>query len=412
MGIRLHTEYGKVNITAFLEYLLMALVVLYSSMWCLFVESQSNFFLRLAYPVLLVLIVLKVRVVSYGRLQRLILLAAALAVYLLGTRYNVARYGLYFVGPLLLLMLYIGMKDNEGDPFGLLYKLGDIVTVLTVISLVCFVFGTCLDVLPFKDTVSYYFAGYDRTCTTYFHLYYAAQTMLMFGHELVRNCGMFAEAPGFAMFLVIALATEVFFRVRPRLWRCGVIAAAALTTFSTKAILLVMLVVGIKVVIDRPRRIEWQRLKVLVLPLGGLVLLGAAAVLLIDKMNTASFFIRLDDLAASFKAFASSPLFGTGYYNDDSIIALFAYDRSNNGLSMGLAVLLAQGGLFLTAVYLVPMYLCIRRFCSGDRLRVAACFLVYIWLLFVSNMPFSFLSLFLLAFSMEAGQSELSHHIT
>lgn len=403
MTIRLRRPTPQLNIVAVLEYVLMALILLYNSMWCQFVSAQSNTFMRLAYPVLILLLLLRLRVIPIRRLNRLVILLALLALYLAGTRFNTVRYLLYYVGPLMLLLLYLGVKDNQGEPFDLLFKLDDIVCVLTVISLVCFVFGTCLDVLPGARVVEYYFANQDRSCTTYFHLYYAAQTMLMFGRDFVRNCGIFAEAPGFAIYLIIAFAVEMFLRDKPRLWRCAAICLAALTTFSTKAILLVLLVIGLKFLISPNKSVVMFRFKVVVLPAVAVVLLAAALILLKDKMNTDSFFIRLDDLFASAKAFRTSPLFGTGYYNDQSIIDQFNYSRPNEGLSMGLAVLLAQGGLFMMALYLVPMVWCIFRFPKEQRLRMLAFFVSYLGLLFVTNMPFSFLALFLLAFSFEAG---------
>ena len=407
--IRLRRLPKKVNITSILEYLLMALILLYSSMWSVFASAQSNTFIRFAYPVLAVLlvVVLWVRMLPRQRVQRLCLLAAVLAVYFLGTRYNLTRYLLYYAVPLLLLTLYMGIKDEQGKPFDLLYKLGDIVCALTVFSLICFIFGTCLGVLPGGHTIEYFFANDDRSCTTYFHLYYAAQTMLMFGRDFVRNCGIFAEAPGFAVFLVIALSTEMFLREKPRLWRCVVYYAAAITTFSTKAILLVLLVLGLKYVITRPGQVTAYRMKAVILPAGALLLAAVAMVLLIDKQNTDSFFIRLDDLFASAKAFATSPLFGTGYYNDQSIIDCFNYARPNEGLSMGVAVLLAQGGLFLLTFYILAMVGCVMRCPKAWRLRMASFFVTYFGLLFVSNMPFSFVAIFLLAFSMEAAHKPL-----
>ena len=403
MTIRLRRPAGQLNIVAVLEYVLMALILLYNSMWCQFVEAQSNAFIRLAYPVLLLLLVLRLRVIPLRQFNRLVILLALLAVYLVGTRFNTARYLLYYVGPLALLLLYLGVKDQRGEPFDLLYKLGDIVCVLTVISLICYVFGTCLGVLPGGRIVEYYFANQDRSCTTYFHLYYAAQTMLMFGRDFVRNCGIFAEAPGFAIYLIVALATETFLRDKPRVWRCAVFCLAGLTTFSTKAILLVLMVLGLKFLISPNKSVVMFRIKAVVLPAVAVVLFAAAFILLKDKMNTDSFFIRLDDLFASAKAFRTSPLFGTGYYNDQSIIDRFNYARPNEGLSMGLAVLLAQGGLFMMALYLVPMVWCILRFPKEQRLRMLAFFVSYLGLLFVTNIPFSFLALFLLAFSFEAG---------
>lgn len=404
MSIRLKGLPKQVNILTLLEYLLMMLVLLYSSMWTLFVPAKSNTFLRFAYPLLAVMLVLRMRVIKAPRWRRLVIIAALLAVYLVMTRFNVARYLLYFVAPLILLTLYVGLCDEKNAAFGLLYKLADIVLVLTVVSLVCYVFGTCLGLLPGARDTTYFWASETRTCTTYYHLYYEAQTVDIFGFHLVRNCGIFTEAPGFAVFLIFALATEIFLRSKARLWRIGVLCAAILTTYSTKAILIAVVVFGLQYLITTPRTILWRRFKMVVVPVVCVTVAAIAIILLKDKMNTDSFFIRLDDLFSSLKAWRTSPIFGTGYYNDDSVIAQFAYPRPNNGLSMGLPVLLAQGGLFLVAFYIGAAVTCTARLSGYPRRQMASFFVTYFVLMFVSNIPFSFLAMLLLAFSVEGAR--------
>lgn len=404
MGERLKACVKQVNILTLLEYLLMLLVLLYSSMWALFVPAKSNEFLRFAYPVITALLLLRRQDFNKQRIRRLIFVAALLAVYLLFTRYNAVRYVLYYAAPLLILMLYIGLCDERDAAVGLLHKLADIVTVIAAISLVCYLLGTCLNILPWARETTYFWASETRTCTTYYHLYYEAQTADIFGLHLVRNCGVFTEAPGYAVFLITALATEMFLRNRPRVWRLVLLSATIITTYSTKAVLLAVGVFGLHYIITAPRTPLWRRLKPIVLPVVCIAGAAIGIILLIDKMNTESFYIRIDDLLASLKAWWTSPLFGTGYYNDSSVIAQFAYPRPNNGLSMGLPVLLAQGGLFLVALYLGAAVGCVWRRHDDKRWKTACFFVVYFALLFVSNIPFSFLSLLMLALSLESGR--------
>ena len=404
MGDHLKACVKQVNILALFEYLLMLLTLLYSSMWTLFVPAKSNEFLRFAYPVMTALLLLRRQDFNKQRIRRLIFVAVLLAVYLLFTRYNTVRYVLYYAVPLLVLMVYIGICDECGTAVGLLHKLADIVTALAAISLVCYLLGTCLDILPWARETTYFWASETRTCTTYYHLYYEAQSTDMFGLHLVRNCGIFTEAPGYAVFLIIALATEMFLRKQPRVWRLVLLCVTVITTYSTKAVLLAVGVFGLHYIITAPRTPLQRRLKRIILPIVCVAGAAVAVILLIDKMNTESFYIRIDDLLASLKTWWTSPLFGTGYYNDESVIAQFAYPRPNNGLSMGLPVLLAQGGLFLVALYIVAASGYVLRQHGGDRWKAASFFTVYFALMFVSNMPFSFLALLVLALSLESGR--------
>lgn len=386
-----------------LEYILMLFVLLYSSMWALFTSANCNTFIRLSYPLLAALIYLRLRAraILAPRWRRLALLAAFLAVYLIATRYNIPRYILYYFGPIVLLTLYIGLLDDRRACFSLLYKLSDIVVVLSVISLFCFVFGTCLGLLP-RQTVSYDWAQATRTCGTYFHLYYESQSIHFLGFDLVRNCGLFMEAPGFAVFLVYAAAVEVLLRKQLRLTRCAILCVTALTTFSAKAILLVVMVFGFRYIISKSRSITARRLKMLLLPTVLLAILLVGIILIKDKMTSDSYYIRMDDLQACIKAWLTNPLFGTGYWNDESVAPFFAYEgRYNDGLSMGITVILAQGGLFLLALYVLPTILCVRRYHGNERAFVAAFFITYGGLMFITNMPYSYLALLLIAVTLE-----------
>lgn len=395
-----------VTLVAVLEYVLMLFVLLYSSMWALFTSANCNTFFRLSYPLLAALIFLRLRgrAILAPRWKRLVIVAAFLAVYALCTRYNPVRFGLYYFIPLILLMLYMGLTDDRGACISLLFKLSDIVTVLSVISLFCFIFGTCLGALPGRSVATYNWAEATRTCGTYFHLYYESQSIIFLGRDLVRNCGLFMEAPGFAVFLVYAAAVEMLLREKLRLWRCAILYVTALTTFSAKAILLVVLICGLRYVIRRSRTILSHRFKLVILPAVLVAVALVAVVLIADKMTSASYYIRLDDVQACIKTWLTRPLFGTGYWNDDSVIPFFTYEgRYNDGLSMGFAVILAQGGVYLLTLYLLPMLWCIRRTRGFDRACIAAFFLAYTGLMFITNMPYSYLALFTIAFALEYG---------
>ena len=134
----------------------------------------------------------------------------------------------------------------------------------------------------------------------------------------------------------------------------------------------------------------------------------AASALLWDKLTSVSGFMRLDDVVACLRAWRTAPLFGTGYWNDSSIIPFFSYpDRYNNGLSMGAAVMLAQGGLYLSTLYWWPVVGCVRRV-SGDRRRWVAFALIYAALLFSGNIVYQFLTLLLIAVFCSVGREVAS----
>ena len=407
MAVRVGRRPEQVNILTVLEYLLMGLVVFYTATWCLFTSANCNTAIRLALPLLAVMIFLRAGVIKAAQWHRVVLLAVFLAVYLLATRYNGVRFVLYYALPLLLLTLYVGLKERQEGSLDLLHKLADIVTVLTALSLFFYLFGTLLDLIPGESTVSYSWGGTVRTCPTYFHLLYESQKINFFGVTLVRNCGVFPEAPGFAIFLVLATATEVLLREKPRLWRCLLYTVATVTTYSAKAIVLVAAVFALKYVLTPTDGGFARKLKGVAVPAALLGVGAVAVVLLWDKMQTVSGFMRLDDVAACFKTWLTAPVFGTGYWNDASVIPFFAYpDRYNNGLSMGVMVVLAQGGLYLLALYVVPAVRVLFRVRGQARWMLGAFVLMMFALLFTSNIAYNFLTLLLIALYLEHGAYE------
>lgn len=373
------------------EYLLVWLVVFYSATWCLYTSANCNTALRIALPLLAVLIGGRFRRIPVRLWQRVAATGVYLAVYLLATRYNGVRFVLYYALPLLLLMLYTGLSGGES----LLYKLADVVTVLAAVSLFFFLFGTVLGWWRPSSVTTFYWGETYRTCPTYYHLYYEAQRIRFFGVDLPRNCGVFPEAPGFAAFLVVAVSVEVLLR-RPRWGRCALLVFATLTTLSAKAWILTGAAFVLRYLLWTPQGWFGRRARVLTYPLLGIGLVAGAGVLLWDKMQTVSGGMRLDDVLACLKAFRTAPVFGTGYWNDDSIVPFFAYpQRYNNGLSMGAAVLLAQGGLYLSALYWRPAVGCIRR--ARPRRGWLGMVLIYTGLLFTGNITYHFLTLLLIA---------------
>ena len=134
----------------------------------------------------------------------------------------------------------------------------------------------------------------------------------------------------------------------------------------------------------------------------GVCVVIAAAVIgisLVDnKLGTGSGIIRMDDLMAGMKAFLHNPILGAGYANMDEIVKYQEVIRSNSGLSMGIAVLMAYGGLWLFGVYAGAVIVSRRISYFAEYKRTW--FLVWIVLLynlFISNAAFSDVYVFLIA---------------
>jgi hypothetical protein len=173
----------------------------------------------------------------------------------------------------------------------------------------------------------------------------------------------------------------------------------AVSSLSAKAILLMVLCFVLYFVFKNPQNKRATIIRAVSVFVPAFVF---AAVIILDKMQSYSFFIRLDDLFASLKTFSENILFGSGYYNNESIIKNFSYEfRANDGLSMGLAVLLAQGGLYMFLFYIFSLVKGV--ICSADKIKTALFAVIFLGMLFITNIPFGMITLLILAVFLESG---------
>lgn len=394
------TNKKKVIITV-LEYLLMLSTVFYSSMWALFTGAQSNTFSRVFIILLGVLLALRFTEIRQRGIYRAAAMAAFLAVFMFFTRYNLIRTVLYLLIPFCLCVLYLSLLKTREEKSRLVLYLSDIIVTLSFVSLVLYILGTLFGFLSPTQEVRVWWAEEEKLVNTYFHLLYEAQEINFFGHTFMRNCGIFPEAPGFAAFLAVSLSAELFLRKKVSYSRLVVLSLTCVTTFSAKALLLAAAAFYLKFLLwDKKGRV------IVALKLSGAAVAAAfAAIILWDKAQSNSFYIRLDDFKAALATFVQNPIFGAGYYNDSAVIANFEYAyRYNDGLSMGLAVLAAQGGLWLTLFYLlsaVKAVFCVEK---RERLSMLAFALIFFGMLFITNMPFAMLTIFIVSYLASVGQ--------
>ena len=396
------TKIKKTTVITVLEYLLMLSAVLYSSMWALFTSAQSNTFSRIFIIILGVLLLLNFGNISRAGIYRAAAAFGFFAVFLFFTRYNYIRTVLYLILPFCLSILYLSTLKMQQQKNRLLLYLSDIIVVLSAVSLVLYLLGTQLGFLSPTGQVRVWWAEEERVINTYFHLLYEAQDVTFFGITTMRNCSIFPEAPAFAAYLAVSVGAELFLRKKRSPSRLTVLLLATVTGFSAKAVLLAAAALVLNFLF-------WEKKsKPLIFAKAALVVAAAvfAFIVLADKAKSHSFYIRLDDFQAAVKAFVKNPLFGAGYYNDSAVITHFDYAyRANNGLSMGLAVLAAQGGLWLLLFYLLSGVKAVLAADCGKKLDTMGFVFIFFGMLFITNMPFGMLTIFVITYFAVSGRA-------
>lgn len=339
-----------------------------------------------------------------------------LTVYIIGTHYDVG-------GSILNLLLtslvfysysYIIQKKRKFELLVDAYI--NVFCVLGRISLFFWFFGSVLDFLPFGRTMFYFWGNETNLTKTYFFLYFenAVQNQNLLGLTIPRNCGIFPEAPGYSGLLLYAIGAAWFGKKKVDKTKIYLLLITLISTQSTKAIITLVVVFIAKFMIDN-KDVKSSSVRFLKLLFSGvLVAIGAFVVyaVVLDKMGTASYIVRMDDMNAALKTWRANKLFGTGYENDLSIIANITtpWLRNNNGLAMGLAVLLAEGGVFLTLFYIIAFVVGLKSMADRYlRIRYLLFSLLIVLNLLASNEAFSMVMILLVVTGYASYASSRKH---
>lgn len=257
-------------------------------------------------------------------------------------------------------------KQREGQGLDLLLKLSDIVCVLAALSLVVYLAGVLRPDSVQADLI-YTRWNNRRAITPQINLLDVCQSVVratwsLLGVSLLRNRSLFTEPLMFALPLLIALYTEMFLRDRGERWRVArwlILSAALVSASATIALMLMAAAWGLKGVtalLARGKR--WLVIPILVVALavcGLLVLEKDLSSFKTTETSGNSVSTHIDDYRASLQAFSTQPLLGVGFLNEEGIFNFFqAYRQDNPGLSNTAGTILAEGGLMLGLMCMLP----------------------------------------------------------
>ena len=316
------------------------------------------------------------------------LIAYSAAFYALNVRYqDVWRQREYLTHFLLILPMLAALfklKQREGRPFDLLHKHSDILCAIAAMSLVVYLASVVRpDSVP-ADAIYTRWSNGNRL-KSQINLLEVCQSVYgskwqLFGASLLRNRSVFTEPPMFSLQLFMALYTELFLRDEGdpgRVWRRLVLSAALVTVSATLGLMLAALGWGIKgAAVCWKRRRRWLIVPILlaaVLAVGALYLEKDKLTYEDTDVSSSSISDHIDDYRTSLKAFSTQPLTGGGYQAEEFIRGFMSARRleTNPGLSNSAAVILAEGGVMLGALCMLPFGICLLYFLRRRDRRVA-----------------------------------------
>lgn len=267
----------------------------------------------------------------------------------------------FYIFEALFLFLYVYYKSNSENIKNFFKKIVNVIVVIALISLFFYIFGTIFNIIPITNTFLTSWGDFGEesyVIHSYYNLHFNVQEMNILGMKIFRNTGMFAEAPMYALNLLMALIIQKFILKERNWFKIIVLVITIFTTLSTMGIL-GCIIFGAICLISNKKFIEIIKKKVnkkiliTIFTIVTICIITVATALVVKKMQTASFGTRVDDYIASVLAWKDRVLFGNGMLNEEAIINYMSKDRIvNTGVSNSVATILANGGIYLSLIYI------------------------------------------------------------
>ena len=299
------------------------------------------------------------------------------AVNLTSSQENFSSFIMYFLKFVLFFVscLYFRKKNIDFEEY--LYKVIVFIAKYSIYIYIPFIFLR----IPFPY-LTFQIPESDSYYENYLYLYYYrpfSDALVHIGPlSIGRNAAFFWEPGLYGVFLSYALYYHIFRNVKNKK-NFFYLIINILSTFSTTALAIACLFIGIKILKKMSYR---ERLyciipTLLVVALGVTYILKEKASVQNSQGGMNSFSVRLLDLIIGFLVFREHPLYGTGFQNTDEFRYMQKLNRgSSNGLITWMFTMGTVGIIFL----LLPFLLNIKR--STDKFNT----LIYLGLFLILNM--------------------------
>lgn len=377
----------------FLEYTLMLAVILdCNTLYCVCAQGLSGEYgirkilYLLSVTILTILILMNIWSdkntlhIIRGALPKVIVLSSyAILFFILNVRYidRLSTKGIFiinFVFFLPAMMVLFQIRRSRGDPYGLLFKYSDIVSVFAFFNLIAYIVMTIRDNSVWTDIIYLHWdRGFGLSSRSNFLNLTALSPLthwMILGINLLRNLGIFPEPLMYVIPLITSLSTELFLRDKNdmfRIWKCILLSAAIFSSQSSLGIMLLSVVLGIHIMRILVARKNWTwmaLLLILTISICGFIFFQKKTLYYSPPEDSteslSSMDVHFDDYRLGIKAFLDKPLVGGGYDNIEYIQSFMSEYRYNvnRGFSNSVTLVLGECGLMLSTLCLIPFLLC------------------------------------------------------
>ena len=292
----------------------------------------------------------------------------------------------YFINfPLLLVIILLLREQNKLQTW--LINFINITTLLAIISLFFWILVSNLNIIAPTDYLINKWSD-GGVAVSYYNIYFETQRIAIMDNVIIRNSGIFAEAPMWNLILSIALMIQTLFLGRNN-YKTFILVLTILSTVSTTGIYIIGLIIAYKIIFEVS---GWKKYITLILVP---ILLLVLSFVWENKSETVSASIRFDDYKAGIQAWFDSVFFGSGFLNGLRVIESYMDTtiRGNLGYSNSLFIILAQGGIILFILYLLPMMLILvrRKYSYNTKFFIVLFIVILSTTIFVDTYIFAFI---------------------
>lgn len=270
------------------------------------------------------------------------------------------RYVVYdevgFLITVCMVILYHSICDTKEN---LLYDiLSNVIFAVAFISLFLWIFVSVLNIIHTSGTIytTWTATGIERSVSTYYHLYFEPQiyNIATLDLQIVRNTGIFTEAPMYSYVLSVSLLIELFINKEINQTRLIILVLSIVSTFSTLGYIVAITAFTLKFFISQKTGYLIKLFKIFIGPI--IVVLSIIIILnFIElKMESLNGTTRIDDFRAAYLAWMEHPILGNGFGNNDIYIKYLSSFRIDNiGLSNSVGLILTYGGVVIFFPYII-----------------------------------------------------------
>ena len=307
--------------------------------------------------------------------------------FILNHALNVNFISVYLVMLPLFILIY---GESKKSIITIMKNIVIIVAIVSVVSLLLYLLIDVFHLLKYSNEVKIAWGG-TKKVESFYYLYFKTQNFYISNHTLIRNTSIYTEAPMFSLILTLSICFNELFLKTNKFARY-IFIVAMISTFSTTGYIAVTLIYMLLILFKSKIN---KRLLFFILTIP----LILCFMLFFSRLKTSSGSTRIDDYLASYKTWVNSNIiYGAGYGNEDAIFENVSdFRRHNMGLSNSFMVVLAEGGIYLLLLYLIPFIYTSIKFIKEKNwnyvvFNIIMLFLFFLAIFFYTNIMMSIVS--------------------